>query len=76
MYINMLKSTQEAAGAPKPLGERETWSKTGFHFRFTGQARLVVNKKGNRQIHSKKWSVIIQIVRWRDTVTPCEAAVP
>ena len=73
----MLKSTQEAASAPKPLGERETWSKnSGFHFRFTGQARLAVNKKGNRQIHSKKWSVIIQTVRWRDTVTPYEAAVP
>ena len=34
MYINMLKSTQEAAGAPKPLGERETWSKNWFSFSF------------------------------------------
>ena len=43
--------------------------RTGFRFRLTGKARLVVKKKGNRQIHSKKWSVIVQIVRWRDTVT-------
>ena len=73
MFINMLKSTQEAAGAPKNVRRGR---RTGFHFRFTGQARLGVNKKGNQQINSKKWSVIIQIVRWRDTVTPCEAAVP
>ena len=46
--------------------------RAGFHFRLTGQARLVVKKKGNRQIHSKKWSVIVQIVRWRDTVTLCD----
>ena len=49
--------------------------RTGFRFRLTGKARLVVKKKGNRQIHSKKWSVIVQIVRWRDTVTLCDPTV-
>ena len=50
--------------------------RTGFRFRLTGKARLVVKKKkGNRQIHSKKWSVIDQIVRWRDTVTLCDPTV-
>ena len=50
--------------------------RTGFRFRLTGKVRLVVKKKkGNRQIHSKKWSVIDQIVRWRDTVTLCDPTV-
>ena len=49
--------------------------RTGFHFRLTGQARLAVKKKVNWQIHSKKWSDIVQIVRWRDTVTLCDPTV-